>query len=297
MLEKLSVKGDRGKIRIGIQNLKIHLITPEFICDPDYKDDTMKGITDLQVKRPMIMAMFSKNKISHSKVRLIYFSQIPKNDKINPYTNKMHKNYKPLLLVRVFSIELRFSIDEITKERKNLLRIAGLLINTKDIHEYPCDKFVLLGTDNNDDDAMNHNANSSMQDLIEIAEKTINGRGAYNRYLNNCRHFSIDFMKNVEKKYQRKSVKSLSFIFNEHSSDRETPGKDDEKEFQSGKKSTWGSNGSIRYTPSGSTRSPRLIINSGFYNRGGKIIQNYISEYFGDTYHFNSSLLKRQLKI
>ena len=165
----------------------------EFAFDFTEVNKITNGITDTTKSRPMVMTMFSKHKLDHSVVRLIYFSESTK--KNNNNDNSEHKTDRPLLLIRVFSVDLiwqEYMTSNAKKPKKrNVLRIHGPISDIKDIYDYNIDQFAILDGNNN----------LSIKRLIKIAEETMNEFGDYKLIRNNCRDFSKKFMLNVIKQY------------------------------------------------------------------------------------------------
>lgn len=125
-------------------------------------------ISRMNLRRPMILALFDKGSLDHSKVRLIYFTKI------------IRRKAKPKLLVRILSIDL--FVD--SKSYKNVLSIEGPLSQSMLIDNYKCKKYFSI-------------SNLCINDLIKVAQKTMSNHGEYNLLTNNCRDYSKKLMENV----------------------------------------------------------------------------------------------------
>ena len=134
------------------------------------------SISRMDLRRPMILGMFDKGSLDHSKIRLIYFSKVLK--KNNNYNNSNNNE----LLVRVFSIDLYKN----SENGNNILSIEGPLSENVYFDNYKCKKYFTI-------------SNMSINDLIDIAKETMEKHGKYNVLLNNCRDYSKQLMENVEK--------------------------------------------------------------------------------------------------
>ena len=145
-----------------------------------------REISRMDSRRPMILALFDKGSLDHSKVRLIYFSKI------------LRHKIRPKLLVRVFSIDMYIDIES----GKNVLSIEGPLLARFFVDGYKCKKYFSV-------------SNLCMNDLIDIAQVTMSQHGEYNKITNNCRSFSQKLMENANvadlaKFNQNKEIKFIT---------------------------------------------------------------------------------------
>ena len=138
----------------------------------------------MDLRRPMILGMFDKGALDHSKVRLIYFSKM------------LRIKQRAKLLVRVFSIDLY--IDK--ESDKNILSIEGPLSSNVCVNKnYKCKKYFTV-------------SNLSINDLINISQQTMDTHGKYNHATNNCRDFSKKLMENINT--QSSNVNSQNSVKN-----------------------------------------------------------------------------------
>ena len=128
--QKTNYKHENEKNNIGkckIKEIKHKVsITSNFIFDNQIKDE----ITRMDIKRQMIIATFDKHSLSHSCVRLIYFS----------YNN----DYNKRLMVRIFKIDLW-----IAAQNDHRLSIKGPLYTRSDIDGYKCKEYFEIQTSMN----------------------------------------------------------------------------------------------------------------------------------------------------
>eukprot|EP01084_Bolivina_argentea_P290520 499050_1 len=155
------------------------------------RNATTHGITRLDVKREMIIGLFDKHMLSHSKVCVIYFSKIAEDSEsdneedekdalegisLGSAINTLFDTYNETMAVRLFQFELF-----INKNKENILSITG---PDKVTGAYTCKQFYAVKT--------------TMNKLIEIGRDAMNNHGSYNYVLNNCRYFTTSYLEAVK---------------------------------------------------------------------------------------------------